>query len=415
MLNKVSILLPVFNAQRYLETAINSVLCQTYQNWELLIGDNHSEDGTQDIAMKFAGQDKRIIYFRNEKNLGVVQNYNQCITRSTGEFIELFGSDDIFHPDCLEKFVRILQDNTDIVLVTSARQLIDEHGQCISIDRPFSETRRIAAQEVIESTMGTLTNWINAPVMFRSKHSGSGFDLNMKLYADIDYWLKIVQFGDAMYLNDALFSYRVHAGSEGSNLLRGFDYLTDVMRLADKYSPYIIGENSSPDALRKFIANHLTKLTEYAIYHKNLDSSSASLLAPLSAEQVKERLPNSTKEVSDEEAQNLVRETHDLKRVASLILVHSVELKEKVERLEAEMRNKQDSLQQQIIKIAQLTQQRDSLVLAQEKRMEEKAMLQKSVDALEKQIETLLSSHSWKLTAPLRNATTFLKGSSGTH
>src|SRR5271163_4094676 len=100
-MSKVSILLPTFNRESYLVAAIDSVLSQTHQDWELLISDNCSNDNTFAIASKYADQDKRIICWKNETNIGALPNYNKCIEKTSGDYIELFGTDDIFEPTCI--------------------------------------------------------------------------------------------------------------------------------------------------------------------------------------------------------------------------------------------------------------------------------------------------------------------------
>src|ERR1700721_1865208 len=109
-LPKVSILFPTYNREPYLVQAIESVIRQTYENWELLISDNCSSDNTPEILQEYAKKDSRILYWQNEKNIGPGPNYNKCIARASGDYIELFGADDFFEPDCLAKFVSILNE-----------------------------------------------------------------------------------------------------------------------------------------------------------------------------------------------------------------------------------------------------------------------------------------------------------------
>jgi glycosyltransferase involved in cell wall biosynthesis len=80
-MHKVSIILPVYNVERYLATSLDSVLAQTHENWELLISDNRSKDATGEIAAAYAERDKRIVYLRNETNIGVMPSGNLQTTR----------------------------------------------------------------------------------------------------------------------------------------------------------------------------------------------------------------------------------------------------------------------------------------------------------------------------------------------
>ncbi len=91
----ISIGLPVFNGSNFLAEAIESVLNQTYKNFELIISDNASTDSTPEICEKFASEDGRIQYYRNEKNLGAGANYDRCFHLSSGEFFKWIAHDDI--------------------------------------------------------------------------------------------------------------------------------------------------------------------------------------------------------------------------------------------------------------------------------------------------------------------------------
>jgi glycosyltransferase involved in cell wall biosynthesis len=129
---KVSIGLPVYNGEKYLRFALNSVLKQTYADFELIISDNASTDATQQICQEFAVRDPRIRYYRNEKNIGAAGNYNRVFELARGEFFKWASHDDEFHPSLLESCLKLFaQSPTSTVLVFSKAAIIDEAG-CVT-------------------------------------------------------------------------------------------------------------------------------------------------------------------------------------------------------------------------------------------------------------------------------------------
>lgn len=99
----VSVIMPAYNAEKYIEEAVSSVLSQTYKNWELLILDDCSSDCTAEIAEYFASLDTRIRLLRNPQNMGVAKTRNRGFDIAKGEWIALLDSDDVWHSDKLEK------------------------------------------------------------------------------------------------------------------------------------------------------------------------------------------------------------------------------------------------------------------------------------------------------------------------
>src|SRR3989304_6465989 len=112
----VSVGLPVFNGNKYIEQAIDSILAQTYQNFELIISDNASNDRTQEICQAFVARDKRIKYFRNDKNLGAAPNFNNVFNLSSGKYFKWAAYDDLLAPDFLSRCIDVLESMPDVVL-----------------------------------------------------------------------------------------------------------------------------------------------------------------------------------------------------------------------------------------------------------------------------------------------------------
>lgn len=125
----VSVGLPVYNCASYLGDAVEAILQQTFTDFELIISDNASTDGTQAICEAFAARDKRVHYHRNAKNIGAAKNYNQLIDMAAGCYFRWAAGDDVMAPQCLQKCVDVLDEKPDVLLCHTATSLIDENGQ----------------------------------------------------------------------------------------------------------------------------------------------------------------------------------------------------------------------------------------------------------------------------------------------
>ena len=113
----ISIIMPVFNGEKTISNSIQSVLNQTYKNWELILIDDGSSDQTISIIQSYIHQDSRIIFLQNRQNLGVSYTRNKGIAKSSGNWIAFLDSDDQWHPDKLKKQVRVIERNPKVDLV----------------------------------------------------------------------------------------------------------------------------------------------------------------------------------------------------------------------------------------------------------------------------------------------------------
>jgi glycosyltransferase involved in cell wall biosynthesis len=128
---RVSIGLPVYNGENYIREAIDSILSQTFEDFELIISDNASTDETEKICREYANRDQRIKYYRNQQNLGAAKNYNIVFELSTGEYFKWVAHDDLCAPEFLEKCIKVLDSDSSIVLCYPRTKLIDEQGNVI--------------------------------------------------------------------------------------------------------------------------------------------------------------------------------------------------------------------------------------------------------------------------------------------
>ena len=130
-LPRVSVALPVYNGQQFLAEAIRSILAQTFTDFELIICDNASTDGTGVICREFAAADSRIRYYRNDTNIGAAPNFNRAFELARAEYFKWAAHDDICLPAFLKDCVAALDADPSVVLCTTETNWIDEHGMAI--------------------------------------------------------------------------------------------------------------------------------------------------------------------------------------------------------------------------------------------------------------------------------------------
>lgn len=129
----VSVIMPAYNVEKYIEAAIRSVLSQTYQNWELLIVEDCSTDATLAIAERLAGEDLRIKLLPNDENMGVARSRDRAVKICKGTYIAFLDSDDIWLPNKLEVQLKKMEE-TNADLVYTSYQIVDQQEQRIKDD-----------------------------------------------------------------------------------------------------------------------------------------------------------------------------------------------------------------------------------------------------------------------------------------
>jgi glycosyltransferase involved in cell wall biosynthesis len=129
----VTIGLPVFNGEKYLERSLDAILAQTYENIELVISDNASTDRTESICRRYAAKHQKIRYSRNDANIGVFRNNNKVIELGTGEYFMLAGHDDLRSPEQIARCVAVLEENPQYVMAYVATTYIGENDEELDI------------------------------------------------------------------------------------------------------------------------------------------------------------------------------------------------------------------------------------------------------------------------------------------
>src|SRR3954469_1453627 len=128
---RLTIGLPVYNGENFLAESIDALLAQTYSDFELVISDNASTDGTEEICRGYAAGDKRIRYIKQAENIGAAPNHNFLVGQARGELFKWAAHDDLFAPKLVQSCVELLDDNRDAVLAHAYMAIVDETGAVI--------------------------------------------------------------------------------------------------------------------------------------------------------------------------------------------------------------------------------------------------------------------------------------------
>ena len=210
----VSICIPTYRGARFLSRTIASVLAQTFPSFELWVVDDCSPDATEEVVR--AIDDARVRYIRNDRNLGPNGNWNRCLDLARGRYFKLLPHDDLLETDALAEQVAVLDRDVDerLALVFGRRTIIDAD------DRPImrrglrgTPVGIIGAADLVRRTVRAGANIIGEPgngLVRRSTALRVGpYDAQHPYLVDLDYWFRVLRFGDAWYTGRSTSCFRV--------------------------------------------------------------------------------------------------------------------------------------------------------------------------------------------------------------
>ncbi|MDP1459802.1 glycosyltransferase [Bacillus wiedmannii] len=225
----VSILIPTYNRPVYFKKALVSAITQSYQNIEIIISDDSTNDEIQKIVWKYYEKiPRKIKYYKNKTNKGGRLNFQYAFEKATGEYINFLMDDDMFHPQKIERMMQyfLLDTKQKIKLVTSYRQPIDDDGKFMD-DFSFTK-KRFDIDTIINGIEASTSiildgNWIGEPTtpLFRKKDliEPFGHFCGSQYYSAVDMasWLSLLTRGDLVYIADTLSYLRMHASNVGKD------------------------------------------------------------------------------------------------------------------------------------------------------------------------------------------------------
>ena len=225
---KVSIIVPMYNAEKFIGKTIESVLSQTYKNWEMLIMNDVSTDNSFAVVSEFAKKDERIKIVNTEKNVGVVKGRNYLIDLASGKYIAFLDADDYWHNEKLEKQVKFMKEKNASISCTEYTR-ITENGEKINEIVIKSE---ISNSDMLKNNdLGCLT------VMYDVEKVGKRYFKELEKNEDYVLWLEIVKDVKIIYgLKENLAYYRVLDNSRSSNKVKTAKVRWEIYRKVEKLS-----------------------------------------------------------------------------------------------------------------------------------------------------------------------------------
>lgn len=212
----VSIILPVYNGERYLPSAVRSILCQTFTKFELILVNDCSTDGTAGILRNFAAADRRIRLISNATNQKLPQSLNNGFREAKGDFLTWTSDDNILKPNCIERLVAgITSTGADIVYADAEE--IDAEGRFIELRKRDHPIRNLC----FENTIGACFLYT------REVHERNrGFRTDLFLLEDYDFWVRAWLNGFRYaHLDEVLYEYRRHGNSLSNSFIQRVSFL----------------------------------------------------------------------------------------------------------------------------------------------------------------------------------------------
>jgi glycosyltransferase involved in cell wall biosynthesis len=232
---KASVLIPVYNGERYLAECLDSVLMQDFSDMEILVADDHSTDGSRELIEKYSARDPRIRWWKNPRRSGLTANSNICLREAAGEYIKFLHQDDkLLSPSALRKYVEALDANPAAVLATSRHHVI---GKKLPRTVFRLQARLYNGRQMILNCFEHNNNLMGQPslAIFRRASAHRGFDERFVGHMDFEMWCHLLEMGDYVHLDEPLATWRVHAAQQTAQL-QGADVLDhDSLLLMQTY------------------------------------------------------------------------------------------------------------------------------------------------------------------------------------
>lgn len=235
---RVSVCIDVYNYGRFLPEAIESVLRQDLEDFELVVVDDCSQDDSFAIARSYAARDRRVKACQNPANLGMVGNRNACLRLAQGKYVKVLHADDYLSaPDALRKMARFLDENPGMSLAASGLHLAGAGKSSVPRPAGFLDRKATSGTGVITRCLVARRNLIGPPsaTMFRRDRARRGFDETFFHSADWEMWFHLLENGCFGFLEEPLATYRLHENQQTEKDKKTLTRCEDMLRLLDRY------------------------------------------------------------------------------------------------------------------------------------------------------------------------------------
>lgn len=203
---EISVIMPVYNVEKYISIAVQSILNQTFENFELIIIDDASTDKTYNIINRFS--DKRIIKLQNKSNKGIANTLNESFKLAQGEFIARMDGDDISKPDRFEKQLDFMKSNPRLIISGTCMELISSEGKFIGV-----QEKKIGKEEIKLGLFFGYTSLAHPSIIIRKQLLDLfclRYDSAFQYAEDFDLYCRSTQYAPMDNLRESLIQYRLH-------------------------------------------------------------------------------------------------------------------------------------------------------------------------------------------------------------
>lgn len=200
---KVSVLMPVYNGEKYLAQAIESIGFQSYDDWELIIVDDGSTDMTAEIVSRY--RDNRIYYLKNERNIGLIATLNKGIDYCSGKYIARMDADDISEPERLKKQIEFMESHPNYVMCGTNARIINSEGN------PIGSIKNLTTNNYLRINLLFSVPFVHPSMIIRKEAIlNSRYDADFKHVEDYDLWCRLSAKGMIANVGKKFLQYRWH-------------------------------------------------------------------------------------------------------------------------------------------------------------------------------------------------------------
>lgn len=241
---RISVLIPTYRYARYLPEALESVLRQQGADFEVLVSDDASDDGSADIIRACAARDPRIRFTLQPRNLGMVANWNACLRDARGDYVQfLFGDDRLNSSGALRTLADLLDAHPAAAAASCARELIGPGSAPLGLRNDLGADRYWPGPELISRCLAREANLIGEPsaVMFRRNLGVRGFDPQLSQFVDLELWLHLLEQGGLAHTDRPLAAFRLHPAQATAANAQTHAASVDFLILLSRYHAHFRG------------------------------------------------------------------------------------------------------------------------------------------------------------------------------
>ena len=268
----VSICIPLYNAVQYIAETFRCVQRQTYPNWELLIVENCSNDGSAEVIERLVAEadDDRIRLHVNDTHLDMAGNMNKALSLARGDFIKLLCADDTITADCIEKQVAALRDHPRAVLAACSRNITGPDGKVLMVRSSFPRSGLYAGGAVVQRCLRSGSNLIGEPtsVLMRASALDGLSKLNpeARYWIDFDFWTRLLSRGDMYFEKEPLAQFRLHRNAATRTFERAT--VTDFLAIAARVSEATGSRLTRPQRLWVHLKIRIMHIARRLLYRR---------------------------------------------------------------------------------------------------------------------------------------------------